>query len=299
MKTRHFARYLLLAALGLTFHAVSAKEISLQHRGLILNAELELAEGKTIADGVILITHGALAHREMESITAFRTLLADQGYNTLAINLSLGLDNRHGMYDCKHTHRHRNEDAADEIDAWVNWLGAQGTSRVIVLGHSRGGAQTALYAAKRRNPLVKAAILMAPATADNNNAGTYLTRYGRALPPLLKNAEALASSDTLRNVGLLTCPDTAATVESFLSYYGSGALVDTPTLIPEIAVPTLVVVAGADEIVVDLDEKLASLADGKRVRMTVVEDADHMFRDLHADEAVEAIDAFLQSVVNH
>ena len=34
--------------------------------------------------------------------------------------------------------------------------------------------------------------------------------------------------------------------------------------------------------------------DGKRVQMKVVENADHFFRDLYADVAVDAIDLFLK-----
>ena len=45
--------------------AVEAKEVTLRHKGLTLNANLELVAGKTLADGVILITHGGLAHRDM------------------------------------------------------------------------------------------------------------------------------------------------------------------------------------------------------------------------------------------
>ena len=151
-----------------------ANEVTLPYRGVSLNANLELAPGKQAADGVILITHGGLAHRDMELISYLQTLLKARGYNTLAINLSLGLDNRHGMYDCAITHRHQNDDAVDEIGEWVNWLREQGAGRVVLLGHSRGGAQTALYAAERDNEGVKAIVLMAPATKDNTNAAIYL-----------------------------------------------------------------------------------------------------------------------------
>ncbi len=302
MKTRNIAGYLLAAAWCMTANVTSATEVSLKHGDWTLNAELELADGKTLSDGAIVITHGALAHRDMESITAFRQLLGERGYNTLAINLSLGLDHRYGMYDCQVPHRHRNEDAAKEIGAWVDWLAEQGAPRVVVLGHSRGGAQTALYAAKQEVPPLKAVVLMAPATADNNSAETYVRRYGKPLPPLVEKAEALTTTARgeamLEQIGLLTCSETTATAESFLSYYGQAARVDTPALIPDIAVPTLVIVAGRDSVVVGLEGKIAPHLDETSVRMVIVDEADHMFRDLHADEAIDAIDAFLQSVLD-
>ena len=89
-------------------------------KGITLNADLTLALGKTMADGVILITHGSLAHCDMETIATLQNLLKERGYNTLAINLSLGLEKPHGMYRCATTHRHRNDDAVNEIGARVD-----------------------------------------------------------------------------------------------------------------------------------------------------------------------------------
>ena len=56
-----------------------------------------------------------ISQGRLESLLNFQSLLNEKGYNTLAINLSLGLDNRHEMYDCQVPHRHRYSDAADEI----------------------------------------------------------------------------------------------------------------------------------------------------------------------------------------
>ena len=63
MQTRHLARYACAIALGITAIAAEAKEVTFQHKGLTLNANLGLAVDKTLADGVILITYGGLAHR--------------------------------------------------------------------------------------------------------------------------------------------------------------------------------------------------------------------------------------------
>jgi pimeloyl-ACP methyl ester carboxylesterase len=299
MQTGRLVRYACALAFGIMAVAVEAKEVTLRHKGLTLNANLELAAGKTPADGVILITHGGLAHRDMEVITYVQNLLVkDKGYSTLAINLSLGLDNRHGMYDCKTTHRHRNDDAADEIGAWVDWLKKQGVQRVTLLGHSRGGAQTALYAAERDNALVKAVVLMAPAIRENTDAAGYQQRYQKPLAPVLEQAQKLVEAGkggtVLEHINLLNCPNTSATADSFVSYYGQDPRLDTPYLIPKLKKPMLVVVAGHDEVVVGLDKKVAPLADGKRVQLKVIDGAGHYFRDLYADDTVDAIDVFLK-----
>jgi len=277
-----------------------ADEVFLPYKGLSLNANLELAVDKQLADGVILITHGGLAHRDMELITYLQKQFKERAYNTLAINLSLGLSDRHGMYDCKVTHRHRNDDAKEEIGAWIDWLQKHGATRVALLGHSRGGAQTALYAAERDSDLIKALVLLAPATTDNTSSATYLRRYKKPLAPLLEKARKLVDSGkgstVLKHVGLLNCSETMATATTFVSYYGQDPRLDSPYLIPKLKKPTLVVVAGSDEEVIGLDNKLAPLADGTRVRMKVIEGADHTFRDLFADDAADAVDTFLKSI---
>ncbi len=81
----HTARlicYTCAIALGIAA-AANADEVTLRHKGLMLNASLDLAAGKQLTDGVMLITHGGLAHRDMEIITALQTLLKQKGYSTL------------------------------------------------------------------------------------------------------------------------------------------------------------------------------------------------------------------------
>lgn len=296
MQAGQFIRYLgavLLVCAG----PLDAKEVTLLYQGLTLNANLELAAGKKIADGAILITHGSLAHRGMESLVNFQNLFKEKGYTSLAINLSLGLNNRHGMYDCRIPHRHRYTDAVGEIHAWMDWLKKQGAARAVVLGHSRGAAQTALYAAERKHVLTKAVVLLAPATLDNASSTDYEERFQQPLALLLEKAQDLiraGKGDTLlEGIGLMTCADTSATAASLVSYY-TGPHLDTMALLSKIDRPVLVVVAGGDEIVVDLEKKVTPSVDGRRIQMKVIENADHFFRDLYADEAVDAIDLFLK-----
>ena len=138
---------------------------------------------------------------------------------------------------------------------------------------------------------------------------TNLTRIGNAwsikLPAALIHKHRLEhgvlveereGEIVLKPVGLLTCPDTSATAEAFVSYYGQSPSVDTPYLIPKLRQPTLVLVAGSDEVVPGLAQKMTQIADGLRVKMKIIDGADHTFRDIYTDEAVDAIDGFLKSV---
>ena len=299
MNIRHaLVACILSASLG-TSHA---QEVTQTHQGLSLNANLELANNKTLAEGVILITHGGLAHNDMEFIRYLQTLLKARGYSSLAINLSLGLDNRHGMYDCNITHRHRNSDAVDEMGLWMNWLQTQGAQRITLLGHSRGGAQTALYAAEHNDPRVQALILLAPAIAENTSPETYQRIHQKPLKPLLQTAQARVRAKNggtvLKSVGLLNCSDTSATADSFVSYYNQDPRLDTPYLIPRIRLPILVLVAGSDAVVVKLENKLARLTNSPNMKMKIIEGADHTFRDLASDDAADAIDDFLKTATH-
>lgn len=280
--------------------AASASEVKLPYRGLTLNASLELAPGKSVRDGVVMITHGMLAHSGMELIATLQQLLKEKGRSSLAINLSLGVNDRHGMYECAHPHTHRHMDALDEIGAWLGWLEGQGVRQVALLGHSQGGNQTARFAAERDSALVSRVVLLAPATWDEAKvAKGYEARYKRPLKPLLERAQALVSAGKgetrLERTGFLYCPEATVTAASFVAYYAPEPRRDTPVLLPRIAKPVLVIAASNDEVVTDLPEKAAPRADGKRVQFKVIDGADHFFRDLYAEDAVEAINAFLSA----
>jgi pimeloyl-ACP methyl ester carboxylesterase len=91
----------------------------------------------------------------------------------------------------------------------------------------------------------------------------------------------------------MTCADTQVSASSFVSYFAATPRLDSPELIPKIKVPVLVLVAGSDEAVVGLEKKLAGRIDGVRATMKVIDGADHFFRDLYSDDAVDAIVGFL------
>lgn len=45
-----------------------------------------------------------------------------------------------------------------------------------------------------------------------------------------------------------------------------------------------------------LDRKLEELAEGKQIQMQIIDGADHQFRDLYSDDAVDRIIEFLQTI---
>jgi pimeloyl-ACP methyl ester carboxylesterase len=234
----------------------------------------------------------------MEIMEGLQAALKDRGISSLSMTLSLGVDKRRGMYDCATPHRHKHTDAVDEIGAWLGWLQSQGVAKVALLGHSRGGNQTARFAAAHPDAPVTAVILVAPQTwGEAYAAEDYQKRYGKELAPLVERArqlEAESRGDTLlAHLDFVYCRDTSATAAAFVSYYAPDGRMDTPRLIPEIKVPVLVVAGSEDDMVKGLVEKVQPLADRQRVKLTVVDGADHFFRDLYADEIADAVQALL------
>jgi pimeloyl-ACP methyl ester carboxylesterase len=269
--------------------------VNLPYQGITLNANLETAADSWPQGPVVLLTHGTLAHRGMEIIDGLQTVFADRGISSLAINLSLGLDDRPAaMYDCATLHRHRHSDAVGEIGAWHEWLKGRGVEQVALLGHSRGGNQTARYAAASDDPSVVGVILIAPQTwSEAAAAAGYEKRYGKSLAPGLAEAEALVAAgkgDSIMGpVDFIYCEDTKATAAAFVSYYAADAAMDTPGLIPDIRMPVLVFAGSEDTVVSGLAGQMEPIADGERVQLEVLDGADHFFRDLYSEDIADRV----------
>jgi len=286
-------------ALMLVASGAAAEVVRLSHGGLNLNANLETTGTDWQKRPVVLMTHGTLAHGGMEIMQTLQTALRERGVSSLSITLSLGLDDRQGMYDCTTPHTHRHTDGVDEIGAWLGWLRSQGVGKVALLGHSRGGNQTARFAAAHADAPLTAVILVAPQTWDAGYAAEdYQKRYGKALEETLARARQLVADGKggtmLDHVDFMYCADTSASAAAFVSYYAPDELLDTPRLLPEIKAPVLVIAGGADDTVKGLVEKTQPLADGKHVQLKVVEGADHFFRDLYAEDVADAVQAMLE-----
>lgn len=291
-----------LALFMIAFLAVAqpatAEEVRIKPGALTLNAQLDLAADKTLKDGVVLIVHGTLAHNDMETLKTLRSVLNDRGLSTLAINLSLAIDDRHGMYDCKTPHRHRHLDALDEISAWMDWLKEKGAGPVVLFGHSRGGNQAARYVAERGHSMIKKLALLAPATWDAAKAAAGFEKaHNRPLAPALEAAEALAKAGKgdvlLDKPGLLYCPSAKVSAASFVSYYRPDPRFDTPSILGEINLPVLIMAGSNDTVVADLPAKMAGKADGTQITFKVIDGADHFFLDLYAEDVADAMEAFL------
>jgi pimeloyl-ACP methyl ester carboxylesterase len=259
-----------------------AEQVQIKPSLLRLNAYLEVPPGKSVSDGVVILVHGLLSYARQETMAALQKNLRQRGIGTLAITLSLGVDNREGPRSCDVLHDHALAGAQREINLWVTWLAAHRTSRIDILGFSRGGAQVAAMAPELTK--VRRVVLMAPAFATSvEQAASYEHAFGHPLAPEI----AEAKKDPLQNrtADFLNCKQATVLGASFLDAYTELP----PKLAARTGHPTLVVVAGNDQLVPDLAKKLPS-----DVRPVVIEGASHFFPDLYGEEAADAIAKFLK-----
>jgi len=257
-----------------------------------------VAEGKSIKDGVVLLTHGTLAHNRMELIETLQKGLKERGLTSLAITLSLGVKKRTGMYDCKVPHNHRHEDALDEIGVWLGWLKSQGAGDIVLMGHSRGGNQTVWFAAERATREVKRVVLLAPATWNaGRRAAGFKRSHKQSLQPVLEKANKLVAEgkgdQMLKKVGVLYCPGADVSAKSFASYYKNEPRFHSPNHLSKLKVPVLVIAGAEDKVVWGLPKLIKPLADGKKIALKVIVEAGHFFLDFYAEDVADAVAEFV------
>ncbi len=279
--------------------ALQAEEIKLDHQGLKVSANLEAASDNWKQGTVVLMTHGTLAHNRMEIMATLQELFKEREITTLAINLSLGLSDRSGMYDCAVPHTHKHTDALDEIGLWLGWLKKQGVKSVVLLGHSRGGNQTAWFAAERDDAAIKKVVLIAPQVwSEEKNSKGYQKSYDKPLAPVLARAQKLVDagkgSSLLKPVDFIYCPESSASAAAFVAYYQPDARMDTPGLVKQIAKPVLVFAGSEDQVVAGLIEKMESI-EKSNVSFEVIDGADHFFLDLYAEELADMTVEFVEA----
>lgn len=274
-----------------------AEEVTQEFRGLTLNANLKLAKGKDFNDGMVLIIHGYLAHNNMEIIRSSQQVLLDNDMSSLAINLSLGIDNRHGFFHCASPHRHTQENGVKEIAAWIAWLREMGTRQVTILAHSRGANLSMVYAVEQKDPEVTHMVMLAPGTGERVRQ-IYQERYGKSLDTLVTLAEEKIASgkggELMHDIDMLLCAKTSVSAVSFLSYYSrNNKFRQFRTYLPKISIPTLIIAGTEDSVQQNIVELLTPIIDGEHIQVSVIEGAGHFFRDINMDEAIEASVEFI------
>lgn len=297
----HLATIMCVALMQLAPPTAKAQEIKAKFKNLTVNANLELAKGKRLQDGVILIAHGLIQHNRMELIRTTQDLLKLRGYSSMAINYSLNVDDRHGMFSCMTPHRHIRQATIEELGFWVSWLKKKGVKQIVMAGHSTGANEVATYAGLYHDPVITKVIMMTPSTADHsmNTPAGYRERYHKDLKPVLEKAQKLVDAgrgdEIMEHTDFLYCAGAPVSAASFVSYYGGRSSVRLlPVQLKNLTVPTLVIAASEDNQAGDVTAVVKPYVDGKRIQLVTIEGASHFLRDLYLEEAVDDMAAFLK-----
>ena len=64
-------------------------------------------------------------------------------------------------------------------------------------------------------------------------------------------------------------------------------------MIPKLKVPTLIVAGANDTIIIGLSDDIKPIADGQQIIFSMIEDADHFFLDLFAEDVADQIETFM------
>jgi pimeloyl-ACP methyl ester carboxylesterase len=266
--------------------AVHGEALETVYQGLRLNANLNAPVASH--EQIYLIIHGTWAHNTMEIVAALQDLLGEQGIASLAPTLSLGVDDREGFLPCQSPVTANYTAALGEIDHWVRLLEDQGWRDVVVVGHSRGAAQVALYQARLARPAVKRLTLLAPMVwrADQVSAA-YDQRSQTPLREVMANASQSPEANLLGPYRLLNCDRAQAPASTFLSYYDPAVPKHTPAILQDVTVPTTVYLGTEDTVAVWSTEDKTLARSNNRVRIVEIEGAGHFFRDLYLDDVVD------------
>ncbi len=270
--------------------AQPGRQVQIEFQGLTLNGWLTEAESPV---STVLMLHGSLAHGNMEIMATLAEAMAENGIDSLRISLSLGQDDRQGMFDCSSPHGHRHGDAIPELAAWTQWLVASGREKFVLLGHSRGTNQVARYAAESPDE-VSAMVLVAPSVYRPGEASLSQEQI-EALERARTLVAAGQGGTLMSDVGVLHCAGAEVTAESFLSYYDPDPGFDTLALAAGSALPVLVVVGSEDPLSEGVADEVAAIESSGSMTLLDIDGADHFFRDLYAYDLVEGMQAWLDA----
>mgnify|MGYP000152099600 CR=1 FL=1 len=66
-------------------------------------------------------------------------------------------------------------------------------------------------------------------------------------------------------------------------------------MLTRIKQPSIIIVGTEDDVVPGLQEKAATVADGKKITLKIIDGAGHFLRDLHLEDAVDIVVDWLET----
>jgi len=269
------SQFLILLSLIIACNQVDAEPVQTEYNQLILNADLQ--DNGERGKPVFLLVHGTWATHKMEIMRTLQELLAEAEYNSLAISLSLGVSNRTENQDCASGIKAGQNDNLDELGHWINYLEQKGFTEVVLIAHSRAGAQVASFTHKAQDKRIKAQALIAP-----------MVWSAESVPDDVRNRADKSTDKMLSKVAVLYCDETNISLDAYRSYYSEQPEKNTPTIIKNSLIKTIVYLGTDDELITENFLKQSALLEkNSNITTHIIDGADHFFRDLNSDEIVE------------
>ncbi len=246
---------------------------------------------------IFLILHGTRGYKDMEIITSLSNRLYEEGFDTLSINLSYGINNRESTFlSCDIKHQHNEHESINEIITWYNYLLDKGYQEINFIGHSRGAFNIVQSLALLGNHKKITSYLLAPVidTYEGTKA-FYENELKIPYETIINSNEKFFISDKYSLINFLYCENVVVSSDTFRSYldlskkenhypFTFGIL----DLIENIDSRITIISGTDDEILQDSYKKFYTF-DKPNIQFFTVEGGDHFFRDLYLDEVIDII----------
>jgi pimeloyl-ACP methyl ester carboxylesterase len=165
-----------------------------------------------------------------------------------------------------------------DIAAWLDWVSARGARRIILAGHSVGGAKVLVYQAERQDPRVAGLVAASPAA------------YG--YPPEERLRLAREMVDAGKGDQPLPAPTAGRWFESARRVPSVGILesaLSVPAGEPRIAAIQCPILVFFGEHEIEAEER-RNARSAARIDATIIEGADHMYRNYEPAIAIVIAD---------
>ena len=232
----------------------------------------------------------------MEVISVFSENLLDLNIDTIAPNISYGVNDRTNEFlSCDIKHFHNRHENVNEIIRWFLFAIEKDYENIILIGHSRGGQDvmnayekiTKDYPAESKK--ISSLVLLAPLTDDIDDINNKLKKSNNTtINQLLRK-----DKDAFIKINFLSCPDAKVKVSSFLSYYNLSPNEQVVQILKDVKINTYVFTASEDNFVPKTHSKLSNISNDN-VKLIQIEGSDHFFRDLFLDEVIELLADFTE-----
>jgi pimeloyl-ACP methyl ester carboxylesterase len=226
----------------------------------------------------VLLVHGLGGNFYTRPLPRLAQALSESGYPSLTVNtrghdwISNPDSPDKGFIGASYEHLH---EAPLDLDAFISYLKEKGAGRLVLLGHSLGGAKVLHYQSERANPMVSALVLVSPAWISYESRVRRVEGFAEAYQRALKlvgegRQDELIRLESPRGSGGVTIH----TAGTFAEKYGQPSRYDGLKLIGNIRCP-IIVTAGSEE--PELSEYARSLGATSGSTVDIVQGAGHYY----------------------